>query len=57
MDLHPIWAVFQAWSNWVSSQWIYSHFEQYFLPGRTGSKSIEIMTTKFDRALITGQIG
>ena len=34
MDLHPIWAVFQAWSNWVSSQWIYSHFEQYFMPGR-----------------------
>ena len=22
------------WSNWVSSQWIYSHFEQYFMPGR-----------------------
>ena len=34
MDLHPIWAVFQAWSRWVSSQWIYSHFEQYFMPGR-----------------------
>ena len=34
MDLHPIWAVFQAWLNWVSSQWIYSHFEQYFLPSR-----------------------
>ena len=27
------------------------------MPGRTGSKSIEIMTTKLDRALITGQIG
>ena len=34
MDLHPIWAVFQARSNWVSSQWIYSHFEQYFMPGQ-----------------------
>ena len=26
------------------------------MPGRIGSKSIEIMTTKFDQALITGQI-
>ena len=27
------------------------------MPGQIGSKSIEIMTTKFDRALNTGQIG
>ena len=27
------------------------------MPGQTGSKSIEIVTTKFDQALITGQIG
>ena len=23
-----------AWSNWISFQWIYSHFEQYFMPGQ-----------------------
>ena len=39
-----------AWSNWVSSLWIYTQFEQYFMPGQIGSKSIEIMTTKFDQA-------
>ena len=27
------------------------------MPGQIGSKSIEIMTTKFDWALNTGQIG
>ena len=29
------------WWNWVSSLWIYSQFEQYFMPSRIGSKSIE----------------
>ena len=23
-----------AWSNWVSSLWIYTQFDQYFMPGR-----------------------
>ena len=35
---------FTPWSNWVSSQWIYSHFEQYFMPGqiRPGMKYCSI---------------
>ena len=23
-----------AWSNWVSSLWIYTQFDQYFMPGQ-----------------------
>ena len=46
-----------AWLNWVS-QWIYTQFEGGVkfnppwsnLTGQIGCKSIEIMTTKFDRA-------
>ena len=65
MDLHPIWAVFQAWSNWVSSQWIYSHFEQYFRLGRIGYHPNEFTPilssiscpVKFDRAWNTAQNG
>ena len=37
-----------AWSNWVSSQWIY-------IQNEGGSNSIP--PVKFDRALNTGQIG
>ena len=39
MNLLPIWAVFHARSNWVSFQWIYSHFEQYFMPGRISNST------------------
>ena len=53
MDLHPIQPVelggnplrlhcMPAWSNWVSSQWISTKFDQ---------------GVEFDWALITGQIG
>ena len=34
MDLLPIRLGMKYCSNWVSSLWIYSHFEQYFMPGR-----------------------
>ena len=37
-------------SNWVSSLWIYSHFEQYFMPG-------QIRPVEFNRACNTAQIG
>ena len=34
MDLLPVRLGMKYCSNWVSSLWIYSHFEQYFMPGR-----------------------
>ena len=34
MDLLPIRLGMKYCSIWVSSLWIYTHFEQYFLPGR-----------------------
>ena len=53
-----------AWSNWVSSQWIYTQFEggsnsipQSNSTGQIGGKSIEIMTTKFDQAYNVISIG
>ena len=33
-------------SNWVSSLWIYSHFEQYFLPGRIRPVEFQIRPGK-----------
>ena len=72
IDLLPIWAVFQAWSNWVSSQWIYTQFEQYFRPGQIGYHSnkftpilssiscpveFEIRLVKFNRVWNTAQKG
>ena len=56
-----------AWSNWVSSQWIYSHFEQYFMPGRIwNSTGHEILVklgvnswiyTQFEQYFRPGRIG
>ena len=31
-----------AWLNWVSSLWIYTQFEQYFMPGRIRLVKFEI---------------
>ena len=57
MDLHPIWAVFHAWSNWVSSLWIYTQFKQYFMPGRIGYHPNQWIYSQFDRAWNTAQNG
>ena len=43
MDLLPIQLGMKYCSIWVSSLWIYTHFEQYFMPGR-------IRPVEFDRS-------
>ena len=48
MDLLPIRLGMKYCSIWVSSLWIYTYFEQYFMPGR-------IRPVEFDRARNTAQ--
>ena len=48
IDLLPIRLGMKYCSIWVSSLWIYSHFKQYFMPGR-------IRPVEFDRARNTAQ--
>ena len=42
VEIHWDYICMPAWSNWVSFQWIYSHFEQYFMPGRIQPVKFEI---------------
>ena len=46
MDLLPIQLGMKYCSIWVSSLWIYTHFEQYFMPGRISNSTGRIRPGK-----------